>query len=155
MVEERVVVSEDADLDGAMHLFSRGVADELAVVDPERPTRLVGSVHQRDVIAAYNQEILRRDLAGGVSNRISLAGERTVDLGGGYVLEERRVPPSFAGRTVAELDLRRRRGVQILLIRSGSRKGSIRVPGPDDRLEGGDRLVIAGPRDSVERLEAS
>ncbi len=154
LVEERAVISAADDLDAAMQHFARGVADELAVVEPSAPTKLVGSVHQREVLAAYNQEVLRRDLAVGVSNRISLAGERAVDLGGGYVLEERRAPLSFAGRQVKELDLRRRAGVQILLIRSRGQKGRIRVPGPEDCIEAGDRLVIAGPRASVEGLEA-
>jgi CIC family chloride channel protein len=113
MVEDRVCVTEDDDLDAVMRIFSRGEAAEVAVVDPENPRRLVGSVHQRDVIHAYNQEALRRDLAGGVSNRISIGGtERRIDLGGDYVLEERPAPRVFEGRSLAELDLRKRGGIQ-------------------------------------------
>jgi CIC family chloride channel protein len=154
MVEERVSVTEDDNLDVVMRIFSRGMASEIAVVDAENPRKLVGSVHEREVIGAYNQEALRRDLVGGVANRISIAGsERQVDLGGGYVLEERPAPRSFAGRTLAELDIRKRGGVQVLLIRSSGGEGRIRVPGPDDRIDLGDHLVIAGPRRSVEKLE--
>jgi CIC family chloride channel protein len=154
MVEERVSVTEDDNLDTVVRIFSRGMASELAVVDAENPRRLVGAVNERDVMSAYNQEALRRDLVGGVSTRISIAGsEREVDLGGGYVLEERPAPRSFAGRSLAELDLRKRGGVQVLLIRSGSGEGRIRVPTPEDRIDLGDSLVIAGPRRSVERIE--
>jgi len=154
MVEERVSVTEDDNLDVVMRIFSRGMASEIAVVDAMNPRRLIGSVHEREVMSAYNQEALRRDLVGGVSNRISIAGsEGQVDLGGGYVLEERPAPRSFAGRTLAELDIRKRGGVQVLLIRSAGGEGRIRVPGPDDRIDLGDHLVIAGPRRSVEKLE--
>jgi CIC family chloride channel protein len=154
MVEERVSVSEDDNLDTAMRIFGRGMASEVAVVDPENPRRLVGSVHEQNVISTYNQEALRRDLIGGLPDRISIAGsERQVDLGGGYVLEERPAPRRFAGRTLSQLDLRKRSGVQVLLIRSGGRKDAIRVPTPDDRIELGDHLVLAGPRASVDRLE--
>ena len=154
MVEERVSVTEDDTLDTAMRIFSRGVATEIAVVDAANPQRLVGSIHQRDAIMAYNEESLRRDLVGGVSNRISIAGsERRVDLGGGYVLEERLAPAKFAGKTLRELDLRNRGGVQVLLIRSGDESRGIRVPGPDDRIEHEDHLVVAGPRPEVENLE--
>jgi CIC family chloride channel protein len=154
MVEERVSVSEDDNLDTAMRIFSRGMASEIAVVDPENPRRLVGSVHEQDVISSYNQEALRRDLITGLPDRISIAGsERQVDLGGGYVLEERPAPRRFAGRTLSQLDLRKRSGVQVLLIRSGSKKEAIRVPTPDDRIELGDHLVLAGPRASVDRIE--
>lgn len=152
LVQERLCVAEDDSLDVAMQLFSRDVGDEIAVVDSEDPRRLVGSLHQHDVIAVYNEETLRRDLAAGISNRISLAGERSVELGGDFTLQERRAPVSFHGKTVRELDVRARSGVQILLIRSAGRAGAIRVPGPDDRIEPGDHLVIAGPRDAVEGL---
>jgi CIC family chloride channel protein len=154
MVEERITLSEDDDLDAAMQLFSRGVADEIAVVDPENPRKLVGSIHERDVIASYNEEVLRRDLAGGVSNRISLAGgERLVELGGGYVLEEQLAARRFVGKTLRELNLRQRDGVQVLLIRGSGRDGPLRVPTPDDRIAAGDRLVVAGPRTAVEQID--
>jgi CIC family chloride channel protein len=154
MVEDRTCVTEDDDLDAVMRIFSHGAAAEVAVVDPDNPRRLVGSVHQRDVINAYNQEALRRDLVGGMSNRISIGGtEQQVDLGGEYVLEERPVPRTFEGRTLAELDLRKRAGVQVLLIRSRGSKTAIRVPGPDDRIRPGDHLVLAGPRQAVDDLE--
>jgi K+/H+ antiporter YhaU regulatory subunit KhtT len=154
MAEDRVCVTEDDDLDAVMRIFSRGQAAEVAVVDPDNPRRLVGSVHQRDVINAYNQEALRRDLVGGVSNRISIgATERRVDLGGNYVLEERPAPRGFEGRSLAELDLRKRGGIQVLLIRSHGSKRAIRVPGPEDRIQSGDHLVLAGPREAVDNLE--
>jgi CIC family chloride channel protein len=154
MVEDRVSVTEDDDLDTVMRIFSRGQAAEVAVVDPEHPRRLVGSVHQSDVINAYNQEALRRDLVGGVSNRISIGGtERRVELGGDYVLEERPAPRAFEGRTLAELDLRKRGGVQVLLIRSRGSRRAIRVPAPEDRIRSGDHLVLAGPRRAVDNLE--
>ena len=66
LVQERLSVAEDDNLDVAMHLFSRDVGDEIAVVDSDDPTKLVGSLHQHDVIAAYNEEMLRRDLAAGI-----------------------------------------------------------------------------------------
>jgi trk system potassium uptake protein TrkA len=89
-----------------------------------------------------------------VSNRISIGGsERRVDLGGDYVLEERPAPRAFEGRTLAELDLRKRGGIQVLLIRGRGGKRAIRVPGPEDRINAGDHLVLAGPRQAVDNLE--
>ncbi|MFQ5699439.1 MAG: chloride channel protein [Myxococcota bacterium] len=156
MVEERVVLSEDEDLDAAMQLFSRGVSDEIAVVRRGRPLELAGSIHERDVLAAYNREILRRDLTGGVSSWIQRSSEeRQVDLGGGFVLEESLAPASFVGRTLGELQLRQRGGVQVVLIRGPGRNGSVRVPTADDRICEGDQLVLAGPRDAVERMRRS
>jgi uncharacterized protein with PhoU and TrkA domain len=78
-----------------------------------------------------------------------------VDLGGGYVVQEVLTPRSFIGRSLSELDLRTRAGVQVLIIRSATAKpgtSTIRIPGPNARLQPGDKLVVAGPKDSVDSL---
>jgi CIC family chloride channel protein len=151
MTEPVVAIGEDETLDSAVQLLGETSAEEIAVVDPDRPRRLVGSLHEPDVIAAYNHEFLRRDLVAGISNRMSIAGGgRRVDLGGDYVLTEHIAPASFEGRTLKELDIRKRAGLQVLLIRTVS--GTVRVPGPDDRIAPGDRLVVAGSREVVDRV---
>jgi CIC family chloride channel protein len=143
-------VTEDDDLAQAMRIFSQDTWEEIPVLDDD--ARLVGSVHKRDVIEAYNQGILERDLAGGVSHTFSaLAKVKSVELGGGFVLQEMQAPAAFLGRSLAELDVARRSGVQVLLVRPHA-GGSPRVPRATDRIELGDRLVVAGPREAVEGL---
>jgi CIC family chloride channel protein len=151
MTEPVVTISEDDNLDLALQLLSRSVAAEIAVVDAASPRKLVGSLHQREVLSAYNQEVLRRDLVAGVSNRLSIGGGgRRVDLGGSFVLTEHTAPRHFEGRTLKDLNIRQRAGLQVLLIRAAS--GAIRVPTADDRIAAGDRLVVAGPRDAVDGI---
>jgi len=97
------------------------------------------------------EEVLRRDLVAGVSNRLSIGGGgRRVDLGGSFVLTEHTAPRHFEGRTLKDLNIRQRAGLQVLLIRAAS--GAIRVPTADDRIAAGDRLVVAGPRDAVDGI---
>ncbi|MDX1648796.1 MAG: chloride channel protein [Myxococcota bacterium] len=151
----RPTVTEEDDLDVAMQIFGTDEVEEIAVVDPDDPLRLVGSVHKRDVLAAYSQEVMRRDLAGGVSSTVAVVDRvHQVDLGGGYVVQELLAPRLFLGRSQRELDLRSKNGVQVLLVRSlrGGGRGTIRVPGPDDHVESGDHLVVAGPKEAVDRL---
>ncbi|MDX1650161.1 MAG: TrkA C-terminal domain-containing protein, partial [Myxococcota bacterium] len=151
----RPTVTEEDDLDVAMQIFGTDEVEEIAVVDPADPRRLVGSVHKRDVLAAYSQEVMRRDLAGGVSSTVAVVDRvHQVDLGGGFVVQELLAPRPFLGRSLRALDLRSKSGVQVLLVRSPHAAGraGIRVPGPEDRLEAGDRLVVAGPKEAVDRL---
>lgn len=151
----RPTVTEEDDLDVAMQIFSTDEVEEIAVVDPGDPERLVGSIHKRDVLAAYGQEVLRRDLAGGVSSTVAVVDRvHQVDLGGGYVVQELMAPRPFLEHSLRELDLRSKSGVQVLLLRRHGPGGraSIRVPGPEDRLDAGDRLVVAGPKEAVDRL---
>ena len=154
---DRPTVTENDTLDVVMQIFARSDLDEIGVVDERDRGKLIGSVHKRDVMNAYNQEMLRRDLLGGVSSTVS-AVERgqPVALGGGYVLEEIPAPRAFAGRSLAELDVRAKTGVHVLLIRSRESSGTenpMRVPTPSDRIQEGDVLVIAGPAGAVNDLE--
>jgi CIC family chloride channel protein len=150
-------LTEDDDLDVALQMFGRGVAEALPVLAADDPKRLVGSVHKRDLIQAYNQEVLRRDLAGHVSSTVLVAARgQTVDLGAGYVLQEILPPPRFFGRTIGELDVARAWGVQIVLLRERAPapgRPAVRVPTADDVIREGDRLVVSGPRAAVEALD--
>ena len=67
VVSEHATVTPDDDLDVAMQILDRANVDEVAVVDAAAPQPLVGCVHERDVIHAWTQEVLRRDLAGGIA----------------------------------------------------------------------------------------
>ncbi|MDJ0785524.1 MAG: chloride channel protein [Myxococcota bacterium] len=150
--------TEDDDLDLVMNLFAKGDYEEIAVVDREHPRKLVGSVHKREVLAAYNQEVMRRDLAGGVRTSVAVVDRvHQVALGGGYVLQDVEAPRSFHGRSLRDLDIRHRTGVQVILIRrpaDGAGRGTITVPGPDDRVSAGDKLVVAGSKAAVDALSA-
>jgi chloride channel protein, CIC family len=157
VVSDHATVTADDDLDVAMQILDRENVDEVAVVDPAAPKKLAGSVHKRDVIHAWNQELLRRDLAGGIGSTLAAAPRvHEVELGDDFVVREVQAPHSVAGRSLAALDLRARTGALILLVRrpSAGRGAVIRVPTPADRIEDGDVLIAAGSREALERLEA-
>lgn len=147
-------ITEDANLDVAMTLFGAGHVDELAVVDSADPTRLVGTVCEKDVVEARNREWLRRDMAGGISSSVSaVAGGPTVDLGGGYLLREITAPARLAGRSLRELAVRERTGVHVLLVRGPGRDTAIQIPSATYVLKEDDTLVVAGTHEALTKLE--
>jgi CIC family chloride channel protein len=156
MDRSRPTLVEEDDLDLVMHIFSGAEYDELAVVGPDG--RLLGSVHQKDVIEARNREMRRRDSTGGLSTSVGAVGKgQTVDLGDGFVICELQVPGHLANQSLRQLALRERTQVHVLLIRGRTLPGArrtLRVPGADDVLEHGDSLVVAGSREAIERFEA-
>jgi CIC family chloride channel protein len=151
-------VNEDDNLDVVMQIFSLEEVEELAVVAAKNPRRLMGSIHKRDAIQALNRETARRDLAGGLSSTVAVVEKvREVELGGGYVVRDVPAPHRFIGHSLAELEIRARTGVQVLLIRSpqgstGSRD-PMRVPSATDRIQAGDILVVAGSREGLDHME--
>ena len=95
---------------------------------------------------------MRRDLAGSVSRApwwSRRARRQQVELGGGFVLQEVQPPPRFFGKSIAQADIARNWGVQVVLIRK--RQGQtgaseIRVASGTDVIAEGDRIVVAGTK---------
>jgi len=153
LVERRPVLKPDDDLDLASRLFGATRVDEIAVVDRDDPTQLIGTLRESHVIEAHGREMLRRDLAGGLeANMTAVSQGGRIDLGGGFALQQIMAPPSTFQRTLRELDLRRRFDVQILLIRT-LQSGGVRVPAADDTVTEGDALVVAGSAEAIDALE--
>jgi CBS domain-containing protein len=153
----RLTLTEQEDLDVALRILDEENVDEIAVVDASAPRRLVGSLHRRDLIAAYREEQARRDAAGALAAGVHVV-ERVheVEVAEDFVLRDVAAPHAIAGRTLGELDLRARTGAMVLLIRKSNRArgADVRVPSPSDRIEDGDVLIAAGSREALARLEA-
>ncbi len=150
-------VTDDVDLSVVMSIFSSSHVDEIAVVNADDPTKLVGTVREKDVIEASSTEQLRRDLAGGMQTSLRAAGSgQTVDLGDGHQLREIMAPPHVVGRSLRRLGLRERVGVQVLLVRSKKPEGEtqLRVPHGDDVLVEGDAVIVAGTTEALDMLDA-
>lgn len=84
----------------------------------------------------------------------------------GHSLVEIEARPDFVGKSLRELDFRRNYGLNIIAIQRKvprvNDEGKIAqtievndVPGPDDRIEKGDILVVVGADENLERMSIS
>lgn len=90
--------------------------------------------------------------------------EQLVDLGEGHSFVIVHAPEQFSTRTLVELDLRRRYGVNVVGIRrtaSGSSDGKVDFSytrfiqaDPDTRIEAGDRLLLVGRPEQIAALRS-
>jgi CBS domain-containing protein len=131
---------------------------QLPVVDSAESRRFLGIVTRRDLLGAFDREVLRHNR---LVARVRMFREGGSEMDYFELPEKHRlvqvdVPPAIEGRTVAESGLRNRYGVSVLAVKRLSRGGLERrfVPGPDDRLQHGDVLIVLGSDDAVERLRA-
>jgi CIC family chloride channel protein len=146
-------------LDLAMHLFGRTHRDEITVCADAETKRVVGIVSRDALIDSYNRRLFHVDLTGGFGSIVdSVRGGRSLEVVGGVHLAELEVPFSLVGRTLRESDVRRRWGVEILLIHTAGPAGEEfegrpgRLPAPDVRLHPGDRLLVMGTPEAIHRL---
>jgi len=155
-----VFVFPDDTLDVVFQLFARRNLDELAVVDPDDPGTIIGSIHRADVVDAYNHEILRRDLMGSVASSFLVAQKvRSTPLAEGYVMAEVELPSSWASKDLKTLDLRKNHKIEVMLVRrySPDKLGNMEsmMASPDLVLRNGDVVLISGPKAVIEKLAKS
>jgi CIC family chloride channel protein len=154
ITEIPVVTPDDSLVEVNEKLWFRDLG-QLPVVDDEETRKFLGIVTRRDVLGAFDREVLRR-------NRL-LAKVRAVE-GTGFdyfeLPEESRmsriaVPGKFVGQSLAEAQLRARHGITVMAIQrmdAAGREHRI-APRPDTRLMRGDMLVVLGEESAMDRLE--
>jgi CBS-domain-containing membrane protein len=127
-----------------------GYRGEIPVVDDGK---LVGAIWPEDVIERYNAEIFKRDMVGSMVSAVAMERMAPVPAARDTVVAEIPTPPEFLDHTIRELDVRRRCGVSVLMIRqeTGGEPEHIAASG-DYRFRAGDQLLVMGPEEKVRLL---
>lgn len=94
-----------------------------------------------------------RDMGERVAKSIVTPGVLDLmQLGDDFQIVEIRTPAKWAGETLADLNIRRKYGINILAIHRG---GSYMVsPSADSQLEAEDTLLVIGKEEDIEDLDA-
>ncbi|NIS38156.1 CBS domain-containing protein, partial [Candidatus Saccharibacteria bacterium] len=155
MMPNIAVIHADDTLDQVMRIFGRYLVEELPVVSVQNGSKIAGVVFYRDVIEAYNQELVKRDLVTetGASFKV-LEKSQKISFMDGYEMAAIPVSMRFAGKTLQELDLRHRYGVNVLMIKRKNPDNTERqiVPLPEETIQLGDMLIAMGKEKDLEKL---
>ncbi len=149
-------VHMDDDLDGVMKLFGRYDTEEFPVVDAKTSSQIIGVVNRKDVIDAYNHELVKRNLSQEISSSVKLLEKMPmVDLIDDYVMTEVPVPPSFIGKSIKDINIGARFSIHILMIKrdSDNQDAPQIIPGADEILHTEDVLVVMGRSKDIETLK--
>jgi CIC family chloride channel protein len=129
----------------------------LPVVHPKKRNKLLGMIWRKDIHDAYNKEIERRDITSSFATRITKKNiDQNVHFMEGYAIKEIAVPRNFVGKSIKELNIRGKYGVDVILIRNNTDQGSKikAIPSPDYIFSYNDSLVIAGEIGKINRLKS-
>lgn len=157
--EAKVFYPED-NLDLAMHQFGKIQSEELPVITSPHDKTLLGSVRRHDVIDRYNKEIFKHDLTGGIHSVVTaVQADREVELADDYRFVEIDIPDGFTGRSIEELQIRKKYGVEIILIKTLSEndKGFSQrpgiVPSADHVFSHGEKILVLGKSAGINKLK--
>lgn len=157
---EVITVSENDDLGYVLRLLGTHAADEFPVVSAVNPREVVGVVYRRDVIEVFNKASLQQNPGAGLAGSLrALEQTKHVTVARGYSLVEKIAPPQFVGKTLGELKVRSRFGVEVILIHPRSsalqsrKNGDAIMPGVKYKIREGDALVVFGEDEKIAALE--
>ncbi|PIE90589.1 MAG: chloride channel protein [Acidobacteria bacterium] len=149
--EQTPFVLPDDSLDLVMHFFGKHHETDLVVCDSPEKKGVIGLITRSAVITTYNKRIFNEDLTGGFSSIMSRVGHgRLIEILGGIHMGEIDIPTSWIGRSIRQINLRQKHGLEIVLIHRSqfSLEGLEGRPGvfpsPDLVLEPGDKLLVMG-----------
>jgi CIC family chloride channel protein len=133
----------------------------LPVVDSPESKRFLGIITRRDLLGAIDREVLQHSsLVTRFRTFSDEGGPGEMDyfeLPEKHRLIEMDVPQSLSGQTVSESGIRSRFGVSVLAVKRRTRAGLEHrfVPGPEDRFQSGDVLIVLGTEDAIGRLRSA
>jgi CIC family chloride channel protein len=156
MNPEVITVTLDEDLDTVMKKFGRYGNDLFPVITAGTNHQIVGTVWQQDVIEVYNRQIFLRDMSGEIGSGIRKADQQKyVPIYENYNLLEIEAPIIFIGKTLRQLNLRSKYGIQVILIKKKTNSGysSSFLPVADYKIETGDMLLVFGEKVFLNKLE--
>ncbi|HUO86340.1 MAG TPA: chloride channel protein [Thermoanaerobaculia bacterium] len=154
MTTAEPTVRHDERLHRAAEHFAHSDFERLAVVD--EGGRFRGLLAKRDLLAIYTQEVLGRPAM--LATFVSSAGDGTrrdyVELPPDFALRSVALPDGLVGSTLAEARLPQTLGARVLEIQRLGPGGEERrvIPSGETLLAAGDRLILLGPEDVLERL---
>jgi CIC family chloride channel protein len=147
MVSIPTVLPDDR-LADCMRTFAGAARAELPVVSG-RGGAPIGMITQRDLLDLYDREVLRREMLGTAEKET----DRANALPAGHRLRSIQIPASWVGKTLHEIDLRRRSGMTVISIKSAYEHLGAKAPDPERPLLVGDVLVVLGSIEASQALD--
>jgi CIC family chloride channel protein len=156
-----VTVFKSDNLDHIFNLFGTNNVDRFPVVTHSNPLKPIGTIWRQDVITAYNRESLKNNLTDGLANEIkSIQRNQISKVAEGYSIVESNVPTSFVGKSLSELRLRNKYGLEVLMIKKNNplfdeeKKSQVVVPDPNYIIKSDDVLVLFGSDENISKTNS-
>lgn len=122
-------------------------SESIPVTETAEANKIIGMIWLKDIQEEYQKEIERREISANLASSISMKGETNeVVFMEGYSVNEIDPPKFFVGKSIRQLEIRAKYGVDVLSIKSRTKSRELLnvIPSPDYIIKENDRLVIAG-----------
>jgi len=153
LTEIPVVTPDDSLVEVNEKLWFRDLG-QLPVVDDDDERHFQGIVTRRDVLGAFDREVLRRNALLAKVRAVEGTGFDYFELPEKERMSRLAVPPDMVGRALRDSGLRDRYEITVMAIERMDAAGREQriAPRADTVLKRGDVLVVMGEEQAVQRL---
>ncbi len=162
-VKENLVSAGVADVDYAVVSTGPGLISSIITVHslkelgvPHIIAKAINIEHEKILRLVGATEVVfpERESAEKVGNRIHIPNLIDyIPLQAGYMIQEIKTSDFFVGKTLGEIDLRKKFKVTVLAIKSVSTNMNTINPSADARISGNDVLIVFGEVKDIEALD--
>ncbi|MDQ7818573.1 MAG: chloride channel protein [Melioribacteraceae bacterium] len=152
---------ETDDLDYVMKLFESNEADEFPVVGIDNKNKVIGAVRRQDVIAAYNRESFKYNVAEGFARELkTISNTKQTKVMEGFSIVEKTPLREFIGKNISAIGLRSKYELEILMIRRHNSpyddendRANYILPNPQYVIKENDLLILFGADEKIALTE--
>ncbi len=131
-----------------LHLKELGLKNILAKATSEEHGRILRKVGANEILFP------EKDLAIGVASRLDNPNMLDyLPFIEGYSIVELAPPKDFVGKTLRELDLINRFGIQVLAVKEIIPKGLTLIPKANFQIKDSDALIVLGPDETLVKFQ--
>jgi chloride channel protein, CIC family len=141
------VLSLEDNCQTALDKISKYELEGLPVKGTLESNNIIGMIWRKDIQDAYQKEIERREITANLASSIRMKDDETsLHFMEGYAIAEISPPKSFIGKSIKELNIRARLGVDVLSVKIKNKYDyKIKaIPNPDYIFKADDTMIIAG-----------
>jgi CIC family chloride channel protein len=143
-------------LEDCLLLLGKEDVTDLPVLDSQQRPVLVGVVTRKAIFEVYNREVLHREDLGIQLVHGDTGLRDCVELPEAYKVWLLTPPDFFIGRSLRQLQIRQNFAVTVLAVKKQGWSGAHNeLPDPDRLLRPGDRLIVVGHVNDLDRLLAA
>jgi CIC family chloride channel protein len=132
-------------------------ADQIPVVDNAKDQKFLGVITRRDIIGAYNREVLKKKILTTkfITRKKEKEGIDYVEMPAGYRLGKIAVPEELENKTLGEVNFRTRYHFQVLALVRMSEDGKSErlIADPQLKLNRGDEMIVIGKEEDFIRFK--
>lgn len=145
-----IFIDYEENLEQAMKIFGKEDVSEITLL---KGNKFSGVIKRKDVIEAYNHEIIKKEAAEGIVQKLKFSAQnKSFDFGTGYKIMEVEAPSAFLDKSLKELNLKAAHRIDILLIKRKYPPQTIPIPSAEEVIKKGDILVLAGLTENIMKI---